>query len=84
MAVPTPYNNKRIGSDTSWIRLPINELLMVCAWCKRFRDTNGEWQRMGQRNADEYSGRTSHGMCPECACFLIRQLDAAPRVQHLT
>jgi hypothetical protein len=62
----------------------VNGLPMVCAWCQKIRNRNGEWQHVRRRHEDKQSGRSSHGMCPECARLLIRELDAAARVQHST
>ena len=74
-------SREHIGSDTSWMQLPVNGLLMVCAWCEKIRDEKGHWQRM-ERHADKHGGRTSHGMCPKCAGVLTRELDAAARVKR--
>jgi len=76
MTVSTP-SKEHIGSETSWILLRLNGLLMVCAWCKKIRDEEGDWHRMERRHADKHSGRTSHGMCTECAGVLTRELEAA-------
>jgi hypothetical protein len=81
MTASTPFK-ERVGSETSRILLAVNGLLMVCAWCKKVRDEQGGWHRMDRRYVDKHRGRTSHGMCPECAGVLTREVDAAARVKH--
>jgi hypothetical protein len=74
-SIPT---KKSISWETSRIQLAVSGLLRVCAWCGKVRDEEGSWQRMEARYAREtLSGRTSHGLCPECADVITRELDAA-------
>ena len=72
-------SKERMGWETSRSQLPANGLLIVCAWCKKGRDEEGDWQCMERGHVrNKHSGRTSHGICPECAYVLTRELDAAP------
>jgi hypothetical protein len=71
-----------IPSIESWgwetkssIRL-LSPLAMVCAWCKKVRAADGNWQRVERRHkGDHDEGRTSHGMCPACAYTFTAELE---------
>jgi hypothetical protein len=42
-------------------------MLPICAWCKRIRDENDEWQKLERYLASHTKASFTHGMCPECA-----------------
>lgn len=45
----------------------LNDLLPICARCKKIRDDKGYWTQV-EKYLEEYSGtKFSHGMCPECS-----------------
>jgi DNA-binding response OmpR family regulator len=56
----------------------LETLLPVCAWCKKIRDENGDWNQMeiyiSRQNAD---ARFTHGSCPECASNFLKQAGLA-------
>jgi len=40
--------------------------LLVCAWCKRIRDEQGEWEQMEAYIHSHSEAVFSHGVCPDC------------------
>ena len=44
----------------------LRSLLPMCAWCKKIRDENGNWQVLEKYIADHSSSDITHGICPEC------------------
>jgi PAS domain S-box-containing protein len=44
----------------------LSGLLPICAWCKRIRDDNGDWQQMEAYISQHSHAKFSHGMCPDC------------------
>lgn len=40
--------------------------LLVCAWCKRIRDEQGEWEQMETYIHRHSEAVFSHGICPDC------------------
>jgi CheY-like chemotaxis protein len=56
----------------------LQNLLPICAWCKRVRDDQGYWKEV-QSYLDEHA---THSACPECAAKLLEEADGlhdAPR-----
>ncbi|MGA2581513.1 MAG: DUF4118 domain-containing protein [Bryobacteraceae bacterium] len=49
----------------------LSGLLPVCAWCKRVRDEQGEWQMLEAYIHDHSEADFTHGMCPDCARELV-------------
>lgn len=49
----------------------LSGLLPVCAWCKRVRDEQGEWQMLESYIHDRSEADFTHGMCPDCARELV-------------
>ncbi|MGA2788640.1 MAG: GAF domain-containing protein [Verrucomicrobiota bacterium] len=44
----------------------LQELLPICAWCKRIRDDKGYWDQI-EAYFHKYTGTDfTHGICPEC------------------
>jgi len=41
-------------------------LLPTCAWCRRVRNENGEWESIEKYVHDHTEAEFSHGMCPDC------------------
>jgi len=41
-------------------------LLPVCAWCKKFRSDEGNWQSLERYIADHTEAEITHGICPDC------------------
>jgi len=42
-------------------------LLPICAWCKRIRDKQGNWQQVESYVTIHSDAGFTHGICPECA-----------------
>lgn len=47
----------------SWLQ----DLLPICAWCRRIRDDEGYWSELEHYLEQNAGARISHGICPECA-----------------
>jgi hypothetical protein len=45
----------------------LSGLLPICAWCKRIRDDEGEWESIETYITDHSAADFTHGICPECA-----------------
>ena len=41
-------------------------LLPVCAWCKKFRSDEGDWQSLERYIAEHTEALITHGICPDC------------------
>lgn len=44
----------------------LDEMLSICAWCKKVKSKGGRWQSFEDYFADHFSMQFSHGICPEC------------------
>jgi len=44
----------------------LQELLPICAWCKRIRDDKGYWDQVEAYFHKNAGVDFSHGICPEC------------------
>jgi DNA-binding NarL/FixJ family response regulator len=53
-------------------------LLPMCAWCKKIRDTEGQWVMLETYIVEHSSADVSHGICPECAAKVHSRV--APKV----
>ena len=45
----------------------LSGLLPICAWCKRIRDDDGNWQQIESYITVHSEADFTHGICPECA-----------------
>jgi hypothetical protein len=45
----------------------LSGLLPICAWCKRIRDENGNWEPMETYITVHSEADFTHGICPDCA-----------------
>ena len=45
----------------------LNDLLPICANCKKIRDDQGYWKQVETYISDHTNTRFSHGICPDCA-----------------
>ena len=52
-------------------------LIPICAYCKKIRDANGSWQRIENYIAAHTEARLSHGICPECAQGITREIEGS-------
>lgn len=56
----------------------LEALLPVCAWCKKIRDEDGEWNQMESYLSKQNSEtRFTHGACPECAANFMKDAGLA-------
>jgi len=44
----------------------LQEILPICAWCKRIRDDSGYWNSVEEYMHDHSDVEFSHSICPEC------------------
>ena len=44
----------------------LQELLPICAWCKRIRDDKGYWEQVEAYFHKNAGVNFTHGVCPEC------------------
>ncbi len=54
----------------------LNGLLTMCAWCKKVRDDQGYWKRVGAYISELPYGTITHGICPDCAVKLTAEIEA--------
>jgi hypothetical protein len=45
----------------------LSGLLPICAWCKRIRDDEGNWQQIETYITVHSEADFTHGICPDCA-----------------
>lgn len=45
----------------------LSGLLPMCAWCKRVRTTQGDWERIEAYLTRHSDATLSHGFCPDCS-----------------
>jgi len=45
----------------------LSGLLPICAWCKRIRDDDGNWQQIESYITVHSEADFTHGICPDCA-----------------
>jgi len=45
----------------------LSGILPICAWCKKIRDENGNWQKLESYIKSHSEAEFTHGICPECA-----------------
>lgn len=56
---------ERILKFTAEIR-QLQEIIPICAWCRRVRDEHDYWQRVEKYIEEGTGSRFTHGACPEC------------------
>jgi GAF domain-containing protein len=44
----------------------LSGLLPMCAWCKRIRDENDNWNNLERYIAEHSNADVTHGICPDC------------------
>jgi len=53
--------------ETSLAELKVLEgILPMCAWCKKIKEADGEWQQLETYISRHSSAQFSHGICPTC------------------
>ncbi len=53
----------------------LQNILPICAKCKKIRDDEGFWNQVEEYLATNSNIRFSHGLCPECAEELLSDLE---------
>ena len=70
VTIKTHLDFERALSDELGIQLSevkqLKKLLPICAYCKKIRDGNGEWQQQERYISTRTHTQFSHGACPEC------------------
>jgi hypothetical protein len=46
--------------------LALNGVIPVCAWCKKIRDTRGDWHQVEAYLATRSDATFTHGICEDC------------------
>jgi hypothetical protein len=44
----------------------LQELLPICAWCKKIRDDTGYWKQLDLFMQEHDYAKFTHGICPDC------------------
>lgn len=50
-------------------------IIPICAYCKKIRNDDGDWEQMEQYIRDRSEAEFSHGICQECAKKVLHDLD---------
>ena len=66
--------SRRIRAIEATIINTLNELLPICANCKRIRQSDGSWTNIEQYISLHSDTEFSHGICPECARKLYPEI----------
>jgi hypothetical protein len=45
----------------------LQDLLPICASCKKVRDDSGYWQQVERYIGEHFKTQVTHGICPECS-----------------
>jgi GAF domain-containing protein len=53
----------------------LRDLLPMCAWCRKIRDDEQLWMGVEEYFTTHSNTRFSHGICPECAVGLRKQIE---------
>lgn len=56
----------------------LSGLLPMCAWCKRVRTTDGDWERIEAYLTRHSDATLSHGFCPDCSARHYEQPSPPP------
>jgi phosphoserine phosphatase RsbU/P len=51
----------------------LQELLPMCAWCRKIRNDDNYWQDLESYVTAHWDARFTHGVCPECRETITRQ-----------
>ena len=54
----------------------LHGLLPICSYCKRIRGDNQYWQQVEGYIGEHSDAQFSHGICPDCAIEVNKQIDA--------
>jgi PleD family two-component response regulator len=45
----------------------LSGLIPICSYCKKIRNTEGDWEKLESYIRDHTNSNFSHGICPDCA-----------------
>ncbi len=57
--------NKELQEALAQVKT-LSGLLPICAWCKKIRDTSGDWHRLEEYITAHAEVDFTHSICPEC------------------
>jgi hypothetical protein len=57
----------------------LEELLPICAQCKRIRKEDGSWQQVDDYISSRTATEFTHTICPSCASLLYPETSRQPR-----
>lgn len=57
-------------------------LIPVCAWCHKIREDSGYWESVESYLSHLEGTAVTHGICPECAAKLERDMDDESEKNH--
>jgi hypothetical protein len=52
----------------------LQELLPICAWCKKVRNDSGYWYQIEKYITAHSSTQITHGICPDCQDKMLRSM----------
>lgn len=55
----------------------LEELLPICAWCKKICNDDGQWENMESYLSDHVQAGITHGVCPDCQNNLHNRGDSS-------
>jgi PAS domain S-box-containing protein len=58
----------------SKVRL-LEGIIPICSYCKKIRDDEESWQQMEKYIMGHSEAQFSHGICPECAVKVMKEID---------
>lgn len=82
-ALKTPYEtlfkeltmkNRELEESLANVRT-LEGLIPVCAWCHKIREDSGYWESVESYLSHLGGTSVTHGICPECAAKIERDLD---------
>jgi len=53
----------------------LSGIIPICAKCKKIRDDKGYWKQVEVYIQDHTEAEFSHGLCPECAAKMEKEID---------
>jgi CheY-like chemotaxis protein len=56
---------KQLEEALQQVRM-LQEIVPVCAWCRKIRDDDGYWQTVEKYLSTHFKVGFTHGVCPEC------------------
>jgi PAS domain S-box-containing protein len=61
--------------DNNPMNIVTNDLVSICAYCKKISDEEGQWQHLEAYFGNKMKINFSHGICPTCSQEAYQQLD---------